>query len=516
MEWDDVETSGLLQPFETSIISILVELRQRYWKECTNVINNIRKLVGRLRELEKCNCMIEGKELEILGLRRQLKSLHMARTLCKKCDCEVVSAEVQAEKVPNETSNPRKRTRFNLSTSTSLESSSNALTSPGATPAFLHRRPSGKRFCLATANGQLAVNINKPRSMETNEEPDVLVAETQNDLSSAGDESSQSTKTLINGTAFGISPGQFVDIKSEHVASIADTQLSERDNDVVSHRPFGLATFSPPSQMFDASLALRKAVNHLDLANYEPSTIAPLPSARSKQSRFKNGAQRVHSSRQAHKRTCRHYQPQPREVDPTKDRPKPIAATDMLSDATGADLTFPSISTLALATDVPSSAPPAKSLMPPPPPPLATHSTMVTRRMSKKPSVGVLPFVGRSPTSEKNRETQLNASQDDHLNNDVGDSNVLEPMAPTSDVTQIRQSGRYSQEEVEKCLHGPESNQHSTSNTAATLPSTPDGYWNVDNPNIMSTELGVARPTRELAVRRLRRRRPLGFPKPPT
>lgn len=74
-----------------------------------------------------------------------------------------------------------------------------------------------------------------------------------------------------------------MDIKPEHIASIADSQLTERDNDMVPHRPFGLAAFSPPSQMFDASLALRRAVNHLDLANYEPSTIAPLPSARSKQ-----------------------------------------------------------------------------------------------------------------------------------------------------------------------------------------------------------------------------------------
>lgn len=40
MEWDDVETNGLLQPFETSVIATLVELRQRHWKECTNVINS--------------------------------------------------------------------------------------------------------------------------------------------------------------------------------------------------------------------------------------------------------------------------------------------------------------------------------------------------------------------------------------------------------------------------------------------------------------------------------------------
>ncbi|VDM25473.1 unnamed protein product [Hydatigera taeniaeformis] len=195
------------------------------------------------------------------------------------------------------------------------------------------------------------------------------------------DANSQSAKTLTSGTAAGGSPDQFPDIKQEHVTSVADSQFTDGNTDVVSRRPFGLATFSPPSQIFDASLALRRAVNHLDLANYEPSTIAPLPSVRSKQSKFKNNAQKVHSSRQAHKRTCRHYQPHPKEVDVPKVKPKSIVATDMLSEATGADLTFPSISTVALATDVPSSAPLAKSMMPPPPPPSITRKSLMFTRL---------------------------------------------------------------------------------------------------------------------------------------
>lgn len=81
---------------------------------------------------------------------------------------------------------------------------------------------------------------------------------------------------------------------------------------------------------------------------------------------------------------------------------------------------------------------------------------------------------------------------------------------------QVRQAVRYSREEIEKCLRGPESHQHSTTNAAAALPSTPDGYWNIGNLEIMSPEPSVAQPTGELAVRRLRRRRPLEFPKPPT
>ena len=34
-----METSGLLQQFESSAIAALVDLRQKHWKECTNVIN---------------------------------------------------------------------------------------------------------------------------------------------------------------------------------------------------------------------------------------------------------------------------------------------------------------------------------------------------------------------------------------------------------------------------------------------------------------------------------------------
>ncbi|VDM25616.1 unnamed protein product [Hydatigera taeniaeformis] len=130
MEWDEVETNGLLQPFETSVMSALVELRQRHWKECTNLINNFES-----------------------GLSR-------------------VNAE-KADLV--------KYALIHFSTSASLDSSANDLT-PVAAPAFLHRRPSGKRLCLATTNGQLAVNIARTESNEVNGESKVLVAETQNDL----------------------------------------------------------------------------------------------------------------------------------------------------------------------------------------------------------------------------------------------------------------------------------------------------------------------------------------------
>lgn len=82
--------------------------------------------------------------------------------------------------------NVTKRIVLQLSPSTSLESSANGLTPLRTASAFLHRRPSEKRFCLATTNGQLAVSLNKPKSKATNEEANVLVAETQNDLFPAG------------------------------------------------------------------------------------------------------------------------------------------------------------------------------------------------------------------------------------------------------------------------------------------------------------------------------------------
>ena len=54
-----------------------------------------------------------------------------------------------------------------------------------------------------------------------------------------------------------------------------------------------------------------------------------------------------------------------------KRKSKPIAATDILSDVTGADLTFPSISAAATTNDVVPSASAAKSVMPPPAAPAA-------------------------------------------------------------------------------------------------------------------------------------------------
>ena len=64
--------------------------------------------------------------------------------------------------------------------------------------------------------------------------------------------------------------------------SVTDSPLRGRNSDPISHHPLRIATFSPPSQIFDASRAIREAVNHLDLAHYEPSVMAPPPSDQSK------------------------------------------------------------------------------------------------------------------------------------------------------------------------------------------------------------------------------------------
>ena len=80
-------------------------------------------------------------------------------------------------------------------------------------------------------------------------------------------------------------PNQCEIIKSEDMgASVTESPRRGRNTDPTSHHPLRIATFSPPSQIFDASRAIREAVNHLDLANYEPSIMVPPSSEQSKRS----------------------------------------------------------------------------------------------------------------------------------------------------------------------------------------------------------------------------------------
>ncbi|VUZ50347.1 unnamed protein product [Hymenolepis diminuta] len=550
MEWDEVETTELFQKFESFATAKFTELRQKHWKECTAAITDVRKMISELRadfeegisrvncekaglekELEKCQEMIEGKNLELLGLRRQLRSYNLSKNICKKCECEVPEVEGKVEKEQA----GRKRARFNLSLSSS-ESPEDTPDAPVGSNNGLARRPSEKRLCLATANGQVAVEINKQKtggnSDGRGDAPNVLVPETQQESPSNG---SPESRTLTDGTA--TNNNSDVGIKPEEgVDQPIQTPLS----DPLSRRPFGLSALSPPSTYYDASAAIRRAVNHLDLANYEPSVIAS-PSQVSKQNRLGGHRAGGHASRHVHKKTCRHYQSPPPKRPAAGRRSRPALANDLLSDATGADLTFPSISTFAEVTDpkrpAAASKDPATSLMPPPPPP--DNNVRVTRRASKQGVVDNFPSLGGSPTAQKNVETQLpdaqaNSSRRTSNANRTGSSpnnNKGLGLNQCNDCEEYLRAVGLSPKMIQQHLRttvrhthlSPRGRKRSSLVAGTSALSTPQNFWSfgtLSPPAASSSQnnrRNSAQPSRRpdvgAALRRLRRRRPLEMPK---
>ncbi|VDN99096.1 unnamed protein product [Rodentolepis nana] len=564
MEWDEVETAELFQKFESFAAAKFTELRQKHWKECTAAISDVRKMITELRagkvsfdfdllldfeeglsrvnsekaelekELEKCQEMIEGKNLELLGLRRQLRSYNLSKNICKKCECVVPEVEGKLEKEQTDQGG-RKRARFNLSLSSS-ESPDAPIDSNGG----LTRKPSEKRLCLATSNGQVAVEINKQKNGSNKngcgDAPNVLVPETQQESPSNG---SPESRTLTDGVT--THNNSDVGVKPEEDG---DQSIQTPMSDPLSRRTFGLSALSPPSTYYDASAAIRRAVNHLDLANYEPSIIAT-PSQISKQSRNRVGGQRAagHASRHVHKKTCRHYQSPPKRPT-TGRRSKPVLANDLLSDATGADLTFPSISTFAEAADpkqptaaAAASKDPEAALMPPPPPP--DSNVRVTRRSLKRGDIDNLPSLGGSPTAQKNIETQL---PDGQANPSKRNSNANRAaLSPNNNkgfgINQCNECVEYlrsvglSPSMIQQHLRttarhthlSPRGRKCSSFGVGTSALSTPHDFWSIgalSPPTVLSSQnnrrssaQSSRRPDVGAALRRLRRRRPLEMPK---
>uniref|UniRef100_A0A5K3FY75 PHD-type domain-containing protein n=2 Tax=Mesocestoides corti TaxID=53468 RepID=A0A5K3FY75_MESCO len=588
MEWDTVEGAGLLQQFESSIITALVNLRQKQWKDCTAVVSDIRQLIGQLRsdfdsgigrinaeksdlikEIEKRDFLIEGKDLEILGLRHQLRSMLMSKAVCTKCACEIVAPEIQSTKVAQETHKSRKRARFNLSVSASLESSTNPPVAVGATSTYFHRRPSEKRRCIAHSDGHISEDCPDPKSSSKSKVPNLLVAETQCDMGICDSDGSSLTSTLTRGIVNEAVNRSSVESKSPvAIPPLPDSAQGDKVADSIAYCPINMGAFSPPSQAFDASKVIRGAVNHLDLADYEPSIVDPPrssePSKQSKARAYSRHSQgKTHQSRRYHKPSCRHYQPQQQKVENRKYQPSPTKV-DLISDVTGADLTtFPSISTSGVLADAEShqvnDGVPPKSIMPPPAAPLGAASTASRQNGNKrkcnstKPPTDVFPSLGGSPTS-------LGAAKQVGVKKQLENSEELSKMksprqpakAPTSSVTgspgapvseneasknvkvavtcrdceKYYQAAGYSAEEISKRVQESGKHRHPASPPGydgGNLPSsTPEGFWNLGEITA-SANVGAeneatkstADHTDQQGIRRLRRRRPLDFPKPP-
>ncbi|KAF7235251.1 hypothetical protein EG68_10722 [Paragonimus skrjabini miyazakii] len=94
--------------FESSIVSSLFNVRQLVWTELSSVISNIKDQFDRSNKeragditrlldenqsltevLNRLQEIVEGKEIEIHGLRRQLQSFYAGRPICSVCTREI-------------------------------------------------------------------------------------------------------------------------------------------------------------------------------------------------------------------------------------------------------------------------------------------------------------------------------------------------------------------------------------------------------------------------------------------
>ncbi|KAF5395310.1 hypothetical protein PHET_12408, partial [Paragonimus heterotremus] len=94
--------------FESSIVSSLFDVRQLVWTELSSVISNIKDQFDRSNKeragditrlldenqsltevLSRLQEIVEGKEIEIHGLRRQLQSFYAGRPMCSVCTREI-------------------------------------------------------------------------------------------------------------------------------------------------------------------------------------------------------------------------------------------------------------------------------------------------------------------------------------------------------------------------------------------------------------------------------------------
>ncbi|VDP91070.1 unnamed protein product [Echinostoma caproni] len=268
---------------------------------------------------------------------------------------------------------------------------------------FLRRRPSEKRPCTrASLNTRIS-------------QPAVLVKNTQS--SEADFDDSVSNASEQTPTNLPHSPALIMDDTTCGRNSSPGSPSSVDKENPSKEELLGIAKLSPPSQSYDASLAIRNAVNHLDLANYDNTMIDFIQSQGSQSDRFcvpsrtvihgKVGnatsrflvrrrfalsiepfrhythrrTDRPAGARQ-HKPTCRHA----RDLNKKPDNDfKPTAFQTSKPrdlDETGADLSLPSDFLLSEASEMPQ----------------PEHLKSPHQDLSKSGSL--LPLVGGSPTGD--------------------------------------------------------------------------------------------------------------------
>ncbi|TPP57991.1 hypothetical protein FGIG_00053 [Fasciola gigantica] len=282
--------------FESAVVSSLFNARQMIWTELSSVISErdaeLNRLVAENQSLssilKRFREIAEGKELEINGLRRQLQGFYSGRPICSSCSRPITpiknackSSTVSDDDKKGDLggcSRPhflgpieaRKRDRLNASLSSN--SVEQIQTNPrdiviswlGTGKNFRGRRPSEKRPCVRASLSSLV------------RQPIVLVKDTE--ASESPFDGSVSHSSGQTPTNVARSPERTMNTNTFGLDNLSGSPTENRNNvenvsGVGPEGNLGIAKLSPPSESYDASLAIRNAVNHLDLANYENTLV---------------------------------------------------------------------------------------------------------------------------------------------------------------------------------------------------------------------------------------------------
>ncbi|CAL8097210.1 unnamed protein product [Calicophoron daubneyi] len=368
---------------ESSVLSALFNARQMLWTQFSSVISDVKQQfecsnkksnqeVNRLlnenqslKETLNQYCeILEGKEMEIHGLRRQVQSFLTGVPLCTSCSRRVELSRLDGiAKTRHLPANAvrvdaRKRLRVNTSLSSTQDESTvqDAQVDNRIRRTDRENRPSQKRLCSRAAS------VGHSGAL-----PAVLVPDTE----------------AIDDQA-GVSQ-ELREEESQDLDSSLEAGNGEKMKIVPSNQPAGtpedsrmaVSKLSPPTQSYDASQAIRNAVNHLDLENYENTflestsqftqrdelstgllmnlrctskavvrrTVLHQPPSRSQHMvnsllarRYHIGSSSHRHHHRQHKPTCRHFTHQgPKAADHKKSTKECNNADD-----TGADLSLPS------------------------------------------------------------------------------------------------------------------------------------------------------------------------------
>ncbi|CAH8453698.1 unnamed protein product [Schistosoma rodhaini] len=467
--------SNNLLSVEYMFSSSLVNLRRSVSREISASVSKIRRQfrcvqsefsneVSRLREqnkalvrtLQQMEEMIKGKEIEIYGLRHQLQSFSTGRGVCSNCSRDSIKARntLVGDAVFNSTN---KRPLMTISSSISDGLSESSLNSHIQQP--VKKRPYVPANDVESADSE---NINNITPKDVRKSP-----------SGAPDESQ------------------------------CEGEVSKSESTTLTNSVFPIGSLSPPSQIYDASLAVKNAINHNDLADYDatyrdpsmldmshsnnkgnmlesPSTNRTGPIGAQFIPYVKNlnklisadGPDQVqvlcHRPKRLHRPSCRYF----RRTLPAKENMQ----EKKKSDDTGDDISLPS-GFLESETSVYF------------PPKSTTSDASIKHKRNKTKSH--FPSIGGSPTRDESnfkfplppQRTTLVAKKPLSVANSVG-------------VKSAQKSRRKS--------------------VSRTSPSTPDGFWNIDleqhdkeKENVPVTNMtGTVVNTRHSS----RRRRPLSFP----